>query len=109
MLATDNDDPPDDGLCANDVDTRTDIHVVLSFDTTVQSTRIGFDDSKSVGSVEFDGTLDYDPVARIASYQDISMGVSYNEQLIDHINANWDNELASTQDPSTWATSTPSE
>jgi hypothetical protein len=34
--------------------------------------------------------------------------VTYDEQLIDSINANWDGEIASTQDPSTWSTSTPS-
>jgi hypothetical protein len=85
----------------------TDAHGVLSFDTTVQITRIGFDDSQSVGSVESYVILDYDHVAQISACQDVSLGVRYDEQLIDRINANWDEELASTQDPSTWTTSTP--
>jgi hypothetical protein len=108
MVTADNDDPPNDGRSANDVDAGIDFHGVSSFDTTVHITRIGFDDRQSVGSVESDGTLDYDPNARIAACYDLSLVVRYDEQLIDRINANWDEELASTQDPSTWATSTPS-
>jgi hypothetical protein len=108
MVAAANNDPPDDGLSENDVDAGTDAHGVSSFETTVQITCIGFDHIQSVGSVENDGTLDYYSVARIAACQDVSLGVRYDEQLIDRINANWDEELASTQDPSTWATITPS-
>jgi hypothetical protein len=107
MVAAANDDPPNDGLSANDINVGNDDHGVSSFDTTVQTTRIGFDDSQSVGSVESDGTLDYDPVAQISTCQDVSLGVRYNKQLIEHINAHWDDELASTQDPCTWVTYTP--
>jgi hypothetical protein len=42
--------------------------------------------------------------ARITEYHDISMGVRYDEQLIDHINANWDEELTTTQAIGTWTT-----
>jgi hypothetical protein len=62
MVAAANDDPADDGISANDVDAGTDVNGVSSFDTTVKITRIGFADSQIVGSVESDGTLDYDPI-----------------------------------------------
>jgi hypothetical protein len=108
MVAAASDDPPDDGISANDVDAGTDAHGVSAFDTTVQITRIGFANSQIVGSVESGGTLDYDHFAWIAACQDFSLGLTYDEQLIDRINTNWDDEIASTQDPSIWVTSTPS-
>jgi hypothetical protein len=76
----------------------------VSFDKTVQITRVGIDDSGSVTSEESDGPLDYGPSAPITEYHDISMGFWYDEQLIDHINANWDEELTSTQIIGTWPT-----
>jgi hypothetical protein len=76
-------------------------------DNTVQITRIGFED-QSVGSAESEGTLDYDPIVRIVAGQDVSMGVRYDEQLIDHRNAIWDEELLSTTyNPDTWPTDCP--
>jgi hypothetical protein len=93
--------PADDTV--NAIDTRYDTHGV-SFDETVQIMRVAVDDSISVNSEESEGILDYGPIARIAVYQDVSIGVHYDEQLIDHLNANWDEELTATQELGTWAT-----
>jgi hypothetical protein len=70
----------------------------------IQITRVGVDDSSSTSSEESVGNLDYGPTARIAMCQDVSMGVRYDEQLIDRINANWDEELTATQVLGTWCT-----
>jgi hypothetical protein len=108
MVATVSEVPPDDMHTASDADaeSESDAHGV-SFDTTVQMTRIDFDDNQSVAFEESDGTLDYDPVARITAYQDVIMGVYCDEHRIDRINKNWDEELAATQEPGTWATASP--
>jgi hypothetical protein len=70
----------------------------------IQITRVGVDDSSSTSSEESVGNLDYGPTARIAMCQDVSMGVRYDEQLIDRINANWDEGLTATQVLGTWST-----
>jgi hypothetical protein len=70
----------------------------------IQITRVGVDDSGSISSEESVGNLDYGPTARIAMCQDVSMGVRYDEQLIDRINANWDEELTATQVLGSWST-----
>jgi hypothetical protein len=80
----------------NDVKSETNDHGV-SFDTTVNITCIGLDNQ----------SLDYDPAACIAACQDVSMGVHYDEQLIDCINSNWDDDLATTHDPDIWTTVSP--
>jgi hypothetical protein len=41
---------------------------------------------------------------RIVVCQDVSMGVCYDEKLIERIHANWDEELTATQELGTWAT-----
>jgi hypothetical protein len=64
-----------------------------AFDKTWQITRVGVNNTTSCGSCESDGTLDYDPIARIAACRNISMGMRYDEELIDRINVNWDEEL----------------
>jgi hypothetical protein len=93
---------PDVSPTENDVKIETEAHGA-SFDTTVHITRIGFD-NQSVSSEESDGNLDYDPVALISACQDVSIVVRNDEQLIDLINANWDEELTTTQGPGTWPT-----
>jgi hypothetical protein len=60
----------------------------MSFDKTVQISRVGLDDSGSVTSEESDGPFDYGSSAHIAEPHDISMGVRYDDALIDRINAN---------------------
>jgi hypothetical protein len=75
-----------------------------SIDEVIQITRVGVDDSGSVSSEESVGNLDYGPTARIAMCQDVSMGVRYDEQLIDRINVNWDEEITTTQVLGTWYT-----
>jgi hypothetical protein len=76
--------PPYDTHTASDIDAESNDRGV-SFDTTVQITRVGFDDNQNVGSEESNGTLDYDPNACIAACQYVSMGVRYDAQLIDRI------------------------
>jgi hypothetical protein len=57
-----------------------------------------------VNSEKSNGILDYGPNASIALCQDVSVGVRYDEQLIDRINANWYEELTATQDRGTCPT-----
>jgi hypothetical protein len=59
----------------------------MSFDKTVQISRVCLDDSGSVTSEESDGPFDYGSSAHIAEPHDISMGVRYDDALIDRINA----------------------
>jgi hypothetical protein len=80
----------------------------MSFDKTVQISRVGLDDSGSVTSEESDGPFDYGSSAHIAEPHDISMGVRYDEALIDRINANWDEELTASAPYGTWPTAPPS-
>jgi hypothetical protein len=42
--------------------------------------------------------LTYGSTARITVCHDVSLGVLYDEELIDRINATWDEELATEQD-----------
>jgi hypothetical protein len=65
----------------------------MSFDKTVQISRVRLDDSGSVTSEESDGPFDYGSRAHLAAPHVISMGVRYDDALIDRINANWDEEL----------------
>jgi hypothetical protein len=95
--------PPKDTVASVDTDTPSEAHDV-SFDEVIQITRVGVEDSGSVSSEESVGNLDDGPNARIAMCQDVSMGVRYDEQLIDRINANWDDELTTTQVLGTWST-----
>jgi hypothetical protein len=76
----------------------------MSFDETANIKRVGFDDYGSVNSEESDIILECGPIARIAVCQGVIMGVRYDEQLIDRINANWDEEVTTTHELGTWAT-----
>jgi hypothetical protein len=67
------------------------------FNDTVQITRVGIDDADSIHSEESEGLLMYGSAARITVCHDVSLGVRYDEDLIDHINATWDEELAAGQ------------
>lgn len=69
----------------------------LPYDDTVQITRVGIDDADSIHSEESEGSLVYGSAARITVCHDVSMGVRYDEDLIDRINATWDEELAAGQ------------
>jgi hypothetical protein len=92
---------PESCLSVNDIEPEI-ITNGATTDNTVQITRISFED-QSEGLLESEGTLDYDHIARIVADQDVSMGVRYDGQLIDCINANWDEELlATTYNPDTW-------
>jgi hypothetical protein len=64
---------------------------------TVQITRVGIDDADSIQSEESEGSLIYGSTARIIVCHDVSLGVRYDEELIDRINATWDEELAAEQ------------
>jgi hypothetical protein len=94
---------PEDTVDVVDIKTPSDAHDE-SIDEVIQITRVGVDDSGSVSSEESVGNLDYGPTARNAMCQDVSMGVRYDEQLIDRINVNWDEELTITQLLGTWST-----
>jgi hypothetical protein len=67
------------------------------FDDTVQITRLGIDDADSIHSEESEGSLMYGSAARITVCHDVSLDVRYDEDLIDRINATWDEELAAGQ------------
>jgi hypothetical protein len=69
----------------------------LPYDDTVQITRVGIDDADSIHSEESEGSLLYGSAARITVCHDVSLGVRYDEDLIDRINATWDEELAAGQ------------
>jgi hypothetical protein len=63
----------------------------------VQITRVGIDDADSIHSEESEGSLLYGSAARITVWHDVSVGVRYDEYLIDRINARWDEELTAGQ------------
>jgi hypothetical protein len=67
------------------------------FDDTVHITRVGIDDADSIHSEESEGSLIYGSAARITVCHDVCLGVRYDEELIDRINATWDEELAAEQ------------
>jgi hypothetical protein len=94
---------PEDTVAVVNIKTPSDAHDE-SIDKVIQITRVGVDDYGSVSSEESVGNLDYGPTARIAMCQDVSTVVRYDEQLIDRINANWDEELTKTQVLGTWST-----
>jgi hypothetical protein len=79
----------------------------FSFDHTLQITRIGGNGTHSFGSVESDGLLDYEPTTCITVCHDVSMGMRYDVQTINRINANWDDELFSATYPSISSPATP--
>jgi hypothetical protein len=87
----------DAAVAVIDTKAHSDAHGV-SCDEMVQITWVVVEDSGSVKSEESDGILDYGPIARVAVCQDVSMGIRYDEQLIDRIHANWDEELTITQE-----------
>jgi hypothetical protein len=68
------------------------------FDDTVQITRVGIDDDDSIQSEESESSLIYRSAACITVCHDVSLGVRYDEELIDRINATWDGSDLSPND-----------
>jgi hypothetical protein len=96
-----------DKECTDEVDCEvTPVHCA-TMDKTIQIKYVKADDTSSFGSSESEGMLDYDPITRIAACRDVSMGVRYDEALVDRINANWDEELLSSYNPDAHLKDTP--